>query len=61
MSPDDVRAYRSSVRRHLERTRTAIVRAGFRHVLLRTEGESDADLERAAFAALIREGVLVRR
>lgn len=61
VTPDEVRAYRTAVRSHLERVRGAVTRAGFRHALLRTEGESDAELERAAFAALIREGILVRR
>ncbi|HLU83749.1 MAG TPA: DUF58 domain-containing protein [Trueperaceae bacterium] len=32
---DEVRAYREEVRRYLDRTRTAILRAGFKHVLLK--------------------------
>ena len=34
---DEVRVYREEVKRYLERTRTAILRAGFKHVLLRVQ------------------------
>lgn len=60
--PAEVRAYREEVQRFLRRTRAAVMRAGFRHVLLRVPaGGGDAAMEREAFAALVREGVLVRR
>lgn len=64
--PDEARAYRDEVQRYLERTRNAVVRAGFRHLLLRCPA-ADAPaaggerLERDAFAALIRSAVLVKR
>lgn len=64
--PDEVRAYRDEVQRYLERTRNAVLRAGFKHVLLRCPArgspETSGDrLERDAFAALIRSAVLVKR
>lgn len=59
--PDEVRAYREAVQGFVRRTRAAILRAGFRHTLLRVDDSDPVALERAAFAALIREGILVRR
>lgn len=60
--PDEARAYREEVQRYLERTRNAVLRAGFRHQLLRCPATgSEAELERDAFAALIRSAVLVKR
>jgi len=64
--PDEARAYREEVQRYLERTRNAVVRAGFKHLLLRcpaagTREASGDRLERDAFAALIRSAVLVKR
>ncbi len=60
--PQEVRAYREEVHAFVRRTRAAAIRAGFRHVLMRVrEGVSEAELERQAFASLVREGVLVRR
>ena len=68
VGPDEVRAYREAVQGFVSRTRAAILRAGFRHVLLRVPGDSapdsdpeDAVLERAAFAELVRAGVLQKR
>ncbi|HLV12148.1 MAG TPA: DUF58 domain-containing protein [Trueperaceae bacterium] len=63
--PDEVEAYRREVRRFLERTREAVLRAGFRHLLLvappaAATGEAVA-LEKDAFADLLRAGVLVKR
>lgn len=81
---DEVRAYREEVKRYLERTRTAILKAGFKHVLLRVPrlvaeqrrggrtspaaggapsggGSESGDIERDAFAALVRAAVLVKR
>lgn len=60
--PLEVRAYREEVHAFVRRTRAAAVRAGFRHLLLRVpHGAGERELERHAFAALVREGVLVRR
>jgi hypothetical protein len=61
VGPDEVRAYREAAQTFVSRTRAAIVRAGFRHTLLRVADEDDTALERAAFGALVREGVLIRR
>lgn len=59
--PDEVRAYREEAHAFVRRTRAAAVKAGFRHLLLRVpSGGSEHELERHAFAALVREGVLVR-
>lgn len=58
--PAEVRAYRQAIRQHVARTRSAIVRAGFRHLLLRVPpggGEPD----REAFRELLRAGIIVRR
>ena len=57
---DEVEAYRTEVRAFLARTRAAILRAGFKHVQLRTPEEGE-DVERAAMAALIRAGILTKR
>jgi uncharacterized protein (DUF58 family) len=60
--PQEVRAYREEVQHFVRRTRSAVLRAGFRHVLLRVHPRSDnPTMERDAFAALVREGVLTRR
>ncbi len=61
----EVEAYRQEVRRFLERTREAVLRAGFRHILLvapeHAAQVTDLDLEKRAFADLLRVGVLVKR
>lgn len=61
VGPEEVRAYRQAVQRFLTRTRSAVLRAGFRYTLLRVAGEDEAGLERAAFAALLKAGILIRR
>jgi uncharacterized protein (DUF58 family) len=61
VTPDEVRAYKKSVQTFIERTRRTILRAGFRHILLRVGEETIERLEREAFAALLRAGVLVKR
>jgi uncharacterized protein (DUF58 family) len=61
VTPDEVRAYKKSVQNFIDRTRRTILRAGFRHVLLRFGEESEERLERTAFAALLRAGVLIKR
>ncbi|MDZ7705572.1 MAG: DUF58 domain-containing protein [Trueperaceae bacterium] len=58
---DEARAYRQAVQQFIDRTRGAVLQAGFRHTLLRVGDEDQDTLEREAFAALIREGILVRR
>lgn len=61
VSPDEVLAYRRAVISFVERTRRAVLRAGFRYTLLRAgEAEGEA-LERQAFAALIGAGILIKR
>lgn len=61
VGPEEVRAYRLAVARFLEHTRASVLRAGFRHALLRVSGEDDAALERQAFAELVRSGILQKR
>src|SRR5690606_18296230 len=56
----EVEAYRAEFRAFLARTRSAILRAGYKHVLLKTPGQGD-DVERAALGDLIRAGVLIKR
>lgn len=56
----EVEAYRAEVRSFLTRTRAAILRAGFKHVLLKAPAEGE-DVERAALGALIRAGILTKR
>jgi uncharacterized protein (DUF58 family) len=95
---DEVRIYREEVKRYLDMTRTAILKAGFKHVLLRvarpatdtprpggrpgvggrpgrggrrgpaggqvqvaSDEVTDDDLERDAFASLVRAAILVKR
>lgn len=61
VTPDEVRAYKKSVQHFIDRTRKSILRAGFRYVLLRATEENDERLERTAFAALLKAGVLIKR
>jgi uncharacterized protein (DUF58 family) len=62
VGPQEVRAYREEAHAFVRRTRAAAVRAGFRHLLLRVPtSATEQELERHAFAALVREGVLIRR
>ena len=61
VGPDEVRAYKAEVRGFLARTRSAILQAGFKHLLLRVPAAQDGDVEREALAALIRSGTLVKR
>ena len=64
VGPDEVRAYREAVQGFVARTRGTVLQAGFRHVLLRVPAGSeleDVALERAAFAELVRAGVLQKR
>lgn len=63
VGPDEVRVYREEAQAFVRRTRSAILRAGFRHLLLRSGriAAEGAEVERSAFAALVREGVLLKR
>ncbi len=61
VGPDEARAYRDEMRAFLARTRSAILKAGFKHLLLRVPAEPDGGVERQALAALIRSGTLVKR
>lgn len=56
----EVEAYRAEMRAFLARTRAGILKAGFKHVLLKTPGAGE-DVERAALSALIRAGILTKR
>src|SRR5690606_27464847 len=57
---DETAAYRDEVKRYLDRTRNAVLRAGFKHVLCKVPREQ-ADRERDVFAALVRASLLVKR
>lgn len=67
VGPDEARAYREAALEFVARIRTEALSAGQRHVLLPAPPEAarrasaDAGLERAAFAALVRAGVVARR
>lgn len=63
IGPAEARAYREEVRAYLARTRSAVLKAGFKHLLLRVPAEvADAEeVERAAFAGLVSAGVLTKR
>ena len=61
VGPDEVRAYRQAVSNFIERTRKTVLQAGFRHTLLKVSDEPQEVLERSAFAALIKAGILIRR
>lgn len=67
VGPEEVRAYREAVLDFVARVRAETASAGQRHVLLPAPAEAaeratdDARLERAAFAALVRAGVVARR
>ncbi len=56
----EVEAYKAEVRGFIARTRSAVLKAGYKHVLLRAP-VAGADVERAALADLIRAGILTKR
>jgi uncharacterized protein (DUF58 family) len=58
VTPDEVRAYKKAVQSFIERTRRAILSAGFRHSLLVMNPQ---DLEKQALSALLKAGILVKR
>jgi hypothetical protein len=67
VGPQEARAYKEAVHGFLERLRSEIAAAGQRHLLLpvppaaATPRTPEAGLEREAFAALVRAGVIARR
>jgi hypothetical protein len=61
VGPDEVRAYREAVGSFITRTRATVMQAGFRHTLLKVTGQDREALEREAFAALLRAGILIKR
>lgn len=61
VGPAEVRAYREAVGRFVTRTRTTILQAGFRHLLLKVDAQAKPAVEQGAFAALLRAGILVKR
>lgn len=58
--PAEVRAYRRAVRDFIGTTRRAVLRAGYRHLLLGVPGEG-GDTARDVILALLRHGIIVRR
>ncbi|MCA9837237.1 MAG: DUF58 domain-containing protein [Trueperaceae bacterium] len=60
VGPDEVRAYKKAVSEFLGKTRTTILRSGFRHALLKVPTSVDL-LEREALSELIKAGILIRR
>lgn len=68
VGPDEARAYAQAAREFVARVRSEALSAGQRHVLLpapaeaaRASADGDASLDRSAFAALVRAGVVARR
>lgn len=59
--PAEVRAYRSAVRRFVDRTRSAVLRSGYRHLLLEVPAPAAADSEKEVILALLRHGIIMRR
>ncbi len=60
VGPDEVRAYKKAVSDFLGKTRTTLLRSGFRHALLKVPHNAEL-LERDALAELIKAGILIRR
>lgn len=60
VTASEARAYRRAVRQFVARRRSEIIGAGFRYALLPVPAGSGAELERQAFAALLRAGILER-
>lgn len=61
VGPAEVRAYRQAAMQYVSQTRSAILRAGFRHLLLRVPPEEGQDLEKDVFRALLQSGIIIRR
>ena len=60
VGPDEVRAYRQAVQEFIARTRSTVLQAGFRHLLMRVPQDKD-QLEAGALAELVRSGILTKR
>lgn len=67
VGPDEARAYREAVRTFIAHVRSEIADAGQRHVLIEVPadvaapGTPEREVERQAFQALLRRGVIARR
>ena len=61
VGPAEIRLYRQAVLNYVTRTRSAILKAGFRHLLVRVP-ELDQDYrDREVFRSLLSSGIIVRR
>jgi uncharacterized protein (DUF58 family) len=60
VGPNEVRAYQQAVQEFIARTRSTILQAGFRHLLLRVP-QDEEQLEAGALAELVRAGILTKR
>lgn len=61
VGPAEVRLYRQAVLSYVSRTRSSILRSGFRHLLVRVPEASPAGLEREVFRSLLSSGIIIRR
>ncbi len=61
VSVDEVRAYKQAVHKFLARTRSSIMQAKFKHLLLISVDSDDNLLEQKAFYELIKASILVKR
>ncbi len=57
---NEVQAYKQAVHRFLKNTRTAIMQAGFKHLLLISDEADDNVLERKAFSELLKANIIVK-
>lgn len=57
---EEVEAYKQEVRTFLARTRSAVLKAGFKHTLLSVAGEGE-NVERAALGTLLKTGIMTKR
>lgn len=61
VGPEEVKAYKKAVLEFLTKTRSSILRAGFRHVLLKVPDSKGDLLEQYAFKELLSAGILIKR
>ena len=61
VGPDEVRAYKQAITDFLNRTRNSILKAGFRHTLLKVQETKSEAIESEAFMGLVRSGILTKR
>ena len=57
---NEVQAYKQAVHKFLAKTRSAIMQAGFKHLLLISNEEDDNVLERKAFFELIKANIIIK-